>query len=243
VYDLLNAVSQFFYNPLTSLAYGTRHIPLLSAFILGLLGAISPCQLTGNIGMITYYGNHSLQKRIPWSEVIFYLLGKIVVFTGLGLVVWMFGEGLSLELRGAFQGFRKLLGPVFVLMGLYLTGVLKLKWTFSFGTVFRRKNMHGKMGAFLLGSSFSLGFCPTMFLLFFGLLIPMVLSTPYGAVLPSIFALGTALPFLFVVFLISYFELTGWLLKRGKKIGYRIQQTAGIFLVMIGILDTFTYWS
>jgi cytochrome c-type biogenesis protein len=182
VYDLLNAVSQFFYNPLTSLVYGTR----------------------SDIALPTdrkYWHDHVLwksllQKRIPWSEVIFYLLGKIVVFMSLGLVVWMFGEGFPLELKEAFQGFRKLLGPVFV-----------------------------------------------MFLLFFGLLIPMVLSTPYGAVLPSIFAFGTALPFLFVVFLISYFELTGWFLKRGKKIGYSIQQTAGIFLVMIGILDTFTYWS
>ncbi|WP_100404692.1 urease accessory protein UreH domain-containing protein [Bacillus solitudinis] len=243
MYDFFNSISQFFYGPLTQLSYGTEHIPLLSALIIGLLGAAAPCQFTGNISAITLYGNRSFQKNIPWGEVLSYLLGKSIVFSGLGLIVWILGEEFQRELTGYLPWVRKLLGPLLIFIGLYLIGLIKFSWTLRFLKERTRPFTHNKIGAFLLGSSFSLGFCPTMFLLFFMLLMPMVVSTSYGFILPSIFAIGTAIPFILAIFLIWYFGLNGSLMKKSRNVGLYIQRVAGAFMILLGILDTITFWA
>lgn len=99
------------------------------------------------------------------------------------------------------------------------------------------------MGSFLLGVSFSLGFCPTMFVLFFVTLMPVVLSASYGVVLPSLFALGTSVPLFIAIFLIWYFGAGGAVMKKGRKLGWYMQKGSGVILIMLGVLDTITYWS
>jgi cytochrome c-type biogenesis protein len=243
MYDIFNLISRIFNDPLTSLAYSTQNIPLLTAFILGLLGALAPCQFTANIGAVTFYGNRSFQKGISWSTVFFFIFGKIVVFTGLGLIVWIIGNEFQRQLTSYLPWIRKLLGPMLILIGVYLLGWIKLNWNVSLGKVPEKYFKNGKTGAFLMGSSFSLGFCPTMFSLFFILLMPLVLSNSYGVILPSVFAVGTSVPFLIAMFLIWYYGLNGVFMKKGRKLGFVIQRIAGGALVVLGILDTFTYWT
>ncbi|MFA8439818.1 sulfite exporter TauE/SafE family protein [Pueribacillus sp. YX66] len=243
MYDFFNYISQFLYGPLTNLANNTQHIPLAAAFFLGLLGAAAPCQFTGNLGAITYYGNRSFNKGITWSEVIFYLLGKIVVFSGLGFVVWLLGKEFQRELTAYFPLVRKLLGPILILMGIYLLGFFKMKWNLSLGKISEKYFKNGNLGAFLLGFSFSLGFCPTMFGLFFFLLMPLVLSSSYGIVLPTIFAIGTSVPFLIAMFIVWYYGLNGKFMKGGRKIGLFIQRFAGLLMVVVGFFDSITYWA
>lgn len=242
MYDAFNSISQLFSGPLTSLAYQTSSIPLLSAFILGVLGATAPCQFTANIGAITFYGNRSFQKGIAWSEVFFFVLGKIAVFSTLGLIVWILGQEFQQSLTKVLPLARKFFGPLIIVIGLYLLGVYRMTWNVRLGSVPERFLKKGKWGAFLMGSSFSLGFCPTMFSLFFILLMPLVLTSTIGAVLPATFAVGTSLPFIFAMFLIWYFGLSGTFLKKGRKIGTYIQKLAGAILILVGVLDAITYW-
>ncbi|MFD1036933.1 sulfite exporter TauE/SafE family protein [Virgibacillus byunsanensis] len=243
MYEFLNMLSQWLYDPLTRISYGLEHIPLLFAFFLGLLGAISPCQLTGNIGAITYYGQRSIHREKVWGDVFFYLLGKMVIYTSLGLMVWWLGQEIEGSMTVYFVRFRQFLGPIFILVGLFLLRIIKIKWSGLFNNLLPIKRKNGYIGSFLLGASFALGFCPTMGVVFFALLMPIVISSPIGIALPSVFAIGTAFPFLLFMFLMWYFEISSTLLNKGRKIGLRIQQIAGIFLVLIGILDTITYWS
>ena len=241
MYDFFNSISQLLYEPLTNLSYGTEHLPILSAFFIGVLAAAAPCQFTGNISAITLYGNQSLQKRIPWSEVIFFQLGKILVFSALGFIVYLLGTEFQRELLRYLPWVRKLLGPVILMIGLYLIGIISLKFTIGLKPHIREK-VKGKWGAFLLGSSFSLGFCPTMFSLFFFLLMPLALSTSYGVILPTVFSIGTSFPFFFAMYLIWTFGLSGKFMKRGRKIGLWTQRIAGALLIILGILDTITFW-
>lgn len=243
MYDFFNYISQFLYGSLTDLAYSTQQTPLLAAIVLGLLGAAAPCQFTGNIGAITYYGNRSFNKGITWVEVIFYLLGKIVVFSGLGFVVWMLGKEFQRELTAYFPWVRKLLGPILILLGIYLMGFFTMRWTLSLGGISKKYFKNGKLGAFLMGFSFSLGFCPTMFGLFFFLLMPLVMSSSYGFILPTIFALGTSVPFLIAMFILWFYGLNGKFMKSGRKIGLFIQRGAGLLMLVVGVFDTITYWT
>ena len=217
--------------------------PLLFSFLLGIVGAMAPCQFTGNIGAITLYGNKSLQKELAWVEVFFFALGKMAVFTGLGLLVWMLGNEFESRLTLYFPMFRKVVGPLFIVVGIFMLGIFKIKKSFTFLELPKRLFKKGKMGSFLLGVSFSLGFCPTMFVLFFVTLMPVVLSTSYGVLLPSLFAIGTSMPLFIAIFLIWYFGAGGAVMKKGRKLGWYMQKGSGIILIGLGVLDTITYWS
>jgi cytochrome c-type biogenesis protein len=243
MYQILSEISQFLSSPFFNIVNGTKQYPLLAALVLGLIGALAPCQLTGNMGAITLYGSRSIRIKHQWMEIGFFILGKVVVFTGLGLAVWGLGQGLQSVLPEYFSLFRKLMGPLFILIGFILLGVFKLRWLWSLTEKIPQWTGEGKMGSFLMGVSFSLAFCPTMFSLFFFSLMPLVLSSPYGAVLPSIFAVGTSLPLILFMGMMTYIGLNGAMLKKSRKVGNIIQKSAVVIFILLGIMDTLTYWA
>lgn len=243
MYEFFSQISNVFTQPFLNLARSFESIPILFAFLLGLVGAMAPCQFTGNIGAITLYGNKSIQKGLAWADVLLFTLGKVVVFTGLGLLVWILGREFQNELTLYFPWFRKVIGPMFIFVGIVLLGIVKMKWSLSMLELPKKFFEKGKWGSFLMGVSFSLGFCPTMFILFFVTLMPIVLSTSYGVILPGLFAVGTSLPLFLAMFLIWYIGASGAVMKKGRKIGLYIQRIAGGIMVILGILDTITYWT
>lgn len=242
MYQFFSEISQFLSSPFFTLVNETEQIPLLVTFLLGLVGALAPCQLTGNLGAITYYGNRSLQTKSQWADIGFFILGKITVFSILGLAVWLIGQSFQEILPNLFSMFRKLTGPLFIMIGLTLIGVITLNWVNKLTSSLPRWDGSGKTGSFFMGVSFSLAFCPTMFSLYFFTLMPIVLSTSYGAVLPSVFAIGTSIPVIIFAGIISFLGMDGSMMKKSRKFGMAVQKTAGFLLILIGILDTITYW-
>ncbi|MCH4566741.1 sulfite exporter TauE/SafE family protein [Bacillus sp. ES1-5] len=238
---MFSTISEWSYqlmSPLMNVANATKSIPLLFAFLLGIVGTLSPCQLTGNISATTLYGNQSLQKGHAWKHILLFILGKIIAFTTLGLFVWFLGKEIQQILTLYFPWLRKIIGPLLILMGLMLAGIIKSRNFFSIKFI-RKQN---EVGSFLLGFFFSLAFCPTMFVLFFGTLIPLSFSYNYGYLFPTFFSIGTALPIVILLFIISYLGLNGALLKKSRKIGKNIQSITGVLLILIGIYDTALYW-
>ena len=88
MFQFLSDISNLLSNPFINMINETKQIPILASLVLGLIGALAPCQLTGNIGAITFYGSRTLQTKHQWVEIGLFVLGKIVVFTGLGLAVF-----------------------------------------------------------------------------------------------------------------------------------------------------------
>lgn len=241
MFELFNEIGIMLNEPLQQIAYGYEHIPLLFAFFLGLIGAVAPCQLTGNISAMTIYGNKSLIEKVPWLHVFLFVLGKIVVFSIIGLVIWLLGKEVHSTLTQMFPILRKLIGPLLILVGIFMLGLFSWRKT---GKMFKipTRLRDSYLGSFLMGASFTLAFCPTMFVLFILTLMPIVLETSYGFVLPSVFGIGTSLPLLLIIFLIWYFGASGIILKKSRKIGSLVQKLAGVIILVIGILDTLTYW-
>ncbi|QIZ68990.1 sulfite exporter TauE/SafE family protein [Geobacillus subterraneus] len=241
MYSFLSQIGNLLSQPFLNMANSTTAFPILSAFLLGIVGAMAPCQLTSNLGAITLYSNQSLQKGIAWRELLLFIFGKVIAFSGLGLIVWLMGKEIQSTLTLYFPWLRKLIGPILVLVGLYLLGFFKMYWNV---TLFRmpEKWRKGKIGSFFMGFSFSLAFCPTMFVLFFVTLMPLVYSTSYGVLLPSVFAVGTSVPVILFILILWYLGLSGTVMKKGRRVGKFIQQIAGIVMVLLGMLDTITYW-
>lgn len=141
-----------------------------------------------------------------------------------------------------FPIFRQAIGPMMLVTGLVLIGLFKLTFLQRLTSLLPPVVKEGKLGSFLMGASFSIAFCPTMFVLFFVWLMPLVASTSYGLLLPSIFGIATAVPLIMMLLLIYVFDAKRLILRKSMKMGRAIQMTAGILLILIGLTDTITYW-
>lgn len=245
MYQFFSQISAWLGEPFGNAAYSTN-IALLSALFFGFVGSVAPCQISANIGAITYFGSRQAQARLSWSELGLYLAGKIAVFSVFGLLFWSFGQGISTGSIPLFVYARKFLGPLLIVMGLFLIGWIRMRgvgYRISASLRNLSERIGGKWGAFLMGVAFSLGFCPTMFSLFFGGVMPMALKSSYGILLPPVFAVGTAMPLLLFAGLAVGFGLDRVMVKRARQWGTRIQRLAGALFILLGISDTLTYWT
>jgi len=220
-------------------------IPLISALLLGVIGAAAPCQLSQSLGMLAVLGAEQTgQSR--WRATLAYVAGKGLVYSALGIFVVVAGASFSQLSIPVFVAARKALGPLMIIVGLGLAGALRFPWAPGYGLALRLRQALRRRAAgapFLFGVAFGFSFCPTLFGLFFGFLIPLALSQPDGLLYPALFALGTALPLLGILGLLA---LGGESLRhyarqvgRGQRIAAVL---AGTLLIATGLHDTAVYW-
>jgi len=244
-YLVLSRVSAALTGPVGGLA-DRVDVPVLSVILLGFIGAVAPCQLTTNLSAIAYVSNR-LGKGRPWREALAYVLGKVIVYTMLGSAVLVFGLQLQAAAIPVAIGARKVLGPLMIVIGFGLLGLLRLRgWVGRGASAWLRARLprRGAWGAFLLGMSFSLTFCPTLFWLFFGLMIPLALRSAGGLVFPGLFAVGTALPLLTFAGLLGIgSDAAGTVVERFKHHSRLVSRISGAIFILAGIHDTLTYWA
>jgi len=191
-------------NFLQTLLENTQ-IPLYSAFILGLMMAISPCPLAMNITAIGYIGKNLESRRRVFYNGLIYTLGHAISYSGIGLLFY-FGAS-QFQLSSFFQNWgERLMGPMLLLIGLTMLDVLKLNIPGSGWIKQKMENRDnsGFGGVLLLGMAFALAFCPYSGVLYFGMLIPITISSASGLYLPVIFAIGTCIPVIFFSWFIAF---------------------------------------
>ncbi len=243
-YALLSTLNSAVASPLRGLADGIG-LPFVSVLVFGLIGATSPCQLTTNVSALAYVARHGSDRRFVTRSALAFVLGKIVVYTVVGGAVIVAGRELAQHSIPFVVGVRKTLGPLMVMLGLYLVGLIPLRFTLGQGAAgwLRTRAGTGGGGAFLLGIAFSFAFCPTLFLLFFGMTIPLALRAPMGLVYPGLFALGTVLPLLGLIALLSAGVGTTISYSSGAgRVNFWLQRTAAAVLILAGLNDTAVYW-
>ena len=182
------------------------NIPILTAFLLGVLTSISPCPLATNITAVAYISKEIKTAKYTLLNGIFYTLGRGASYTILAALIY-FGLS-SFQVSSIFQGWGdKVLGPVLVIIGLIMFGIIKINFGKGGEKIERIKlwlSQKGFIGSFLLGMLFALAFCHYSGVLFFGALIPLVLKSTESLLLPPIFALGTGLPVIIFSFIIAF---------------------------------------
>jgi cytochrome c biogenesis protein CcdA len=220
-------------------------LPIFAVLLIGLVGALSPCQLTTNLSAMAYVSRRAGGSQV-WSEALAYTIGKVLVYTLAGGAIIFFGLKLQQSAIPIVVVTRKIVGPLMILIGLGLLGIIRLRGSFGrklSSWLDARLPQRGLFGAFSLGAVFSLTFCPTLFWLFFGLIIPLALVSAGGWTFPGLFALGTVLPLLlFSGLLVSGSDLSSKLAVRLKRYQQRINQISGAVFILAGINDTLTYW-
>jgi len=214
------------------------NIPVLSALILGLMTAISPCPLATNITATAYISKNISDKRMVFLSGLIYSLGRAFSYTAIGLILY-FGASKFHIARFFQQNGEKYLGPLLLIIGLIMLNIIKLnflgKSNFQekFAEKFKNK---GLLGTFLIGVIFALAFCPYSGALYFGMLIPMTISSADGLYLPVIFAFGTGLPVILFTYLLAFAaEKTGVFFNKISKIEKIMRLVAGVVFIISGL--------
>lgn len=97
--------------------------PALTAFLLGLLTALSPCPLATNIAAIGFIGKDIEDRKRIFRNGLLYTLGRILSYTLLGVIlILVLKEGASMfgiqKTIGTWG--ELLLGPLLLVIGLFM---------------------------------------------------------------------------------------------------------------------------
>jgi len=228
--DLVGIIQQFINN---------TNIPVLAAFGLGLLTAISPCPMATNIAAIAYVSRKATECKFAAITGVLYTLGRMLSYSVLGILILK--AGLSIPGSATFlQNFgERILGPLLIVMGLLMLNINRISFNTGTGKlaeIGRKVADKGKLGAFLLGVIFALAFCPYSAIIFFGVLLPLAFKSAGGVIMPAVFAIGTGLPVIIFGTLIAagVARISAWLdiVTRAQNV---IRIVVSIVFIGIGI--------
>ena len=183
-------------------------VPVITAFILGLLTAVSPCPLATNITAIGFIGKDIVNRHRIFINGLLYTLGRILTYTVLGFIlIPILREGASMfAVQKAVSKYGEILiAPLLIVIGIYMLDLIKLNIPkISVNGEYVKKRTKGSWGALFLGILFSLAFCPSSGIFFFGMLIPLSAAEAGGYLLPVVYAIATGLPVILVAWVLAY---------------------------------------
>lgn len=180
-------------------------LPWVTALVLGLMTAISPCPLATNITAVGFISKDIENRNRVFLNGVMYTLGRAISYTAIALIIF-FGVD-QFKFSGVFQKYGEMIiGPLLLLIGLFMLDVIKINFPGLSGLSSRmqEKKKWGVWDAILLGIIFALAFCPYSGVLYFGMLIPLTVSSASGLYLPLIFAIATGIPVIVFAWILAY---------------------------------------
>lgn len=177
----------------------------ITAIVLGLMTAISPCPLATNISAVGFISRDLKDPRRVFTNGLVYTLGRVISYTGLALIIFFGASKMNVSML--FQGWgEKVLGPLMILIGLFMLDIIKLKLPGISGMTDKigERSKGSYWSTLLLGMVFALAFCPYSGVLYFVMLIPITVASASGLYLPILFAIATGLPVIIFAWLLAY---------------------------------------
>ena len=220
-------------------------VPVVTAMILGILTAVSPCPLATNLTAVAYLGREIDNRRKVFYLGLLYTLGRTVAYSALGAVlIFIIRKGEdAFGIQDAISTIGEwILGPALVLIGLFiLFGHLLHLPKFGFSGQASGSWTQGASGALILGVLFAMAFCPTSGMLYFGMLIPMSAVESGGYVLPVVYAIATSLPVLLAAWIIAYsIQSLGKVMGKIAVFQRWFNRFVAILFVLVGLYYTIT---
>jgi sulfite exporter TauE/SafE len=212
-------------------------MPWLSALVLGLMTAISPCPLATNITAVGFISKEIENRNRVFVNGLLYTLGRAISYTALALIIY-FGAD-QFKFSGFFQLYgEKILGPLLIIIGLFMLDVIRIKFPGMNGLTSRMetKTKWSYFDAILLGMIFALAFCPYSGVLYFGMLVPMTVASASGLYLPIVFALATGIPvFIFAWILAFSVSSIGGVYNKMKYFEIWFRRVVAVLFILVGI--------
>jgi len=223
-------------NFLTSLLENST-MPWLSALVLGLMTAISPCPLATNITAIGYISKDIENRNRVFVNGLLYTLGRAISYTAIALIIY-FGAD-QFRFSGFFQLYgEKIVGPLLIIIGLFMLDVIKIKFPGMSGLTSKMENKTkwGFFDAILLGMIFALAFCPYSGVLYFGMLVPMTVASASGLYLPIVFAVATGIPVIILAWILAFsVGSIGGVYNKMKNFEIWFRRVIAILFIAVGL--------
>jgi len=212
-------------------------MPWLTALLLGLMTAISPCPLATNITAIGFISKDIENRNRVFFNGLFYTLGRAITYTGLALIIFLGVD--QLKFSGFFQRYgEKFIGPLLLIIGLLMLDIIKIKFP-GFGRLtsgMQNKKSWSYFDAVLIGLVFALAFCPYSGVLYFGMLVPMTVASASGLFLPVIFAIATGIPVIIIAWILAYtVSGIGSVYKKIKSFELWFRRVVAVLFIAVGI--------
>lgn len=209
----------------------------ITAIVLGLMTAISPCPLATNISAIGFISRDIEHRRKVFINGIVYTLGRAFSYTMLAVIIFFGASKLNISL--IFQGWgEKLLGPALIIIGLLMLDLIKLNFPGFSGLTEKlgEKSKGSYWSTFFLGVVFALAFCPYSGVIYFAMLIPMTVASAGGLYLPVVFAVATGLPVILFAWLLAFaVGNVGKLYNRIQSFELWFRRVVSVVFILTGI--------
>ncbi len=219
----------------------SNSMPWLTAFLLGLMTAISPCPLATNITAVGFISRDIENKHRVFVNGLLYTIGRAITYTTIALVIFLGVD--QFKFSGFFQRYgEKIVGPLLIIIGLFMLDIIRLKFPALSGLTNRMqtKTSWSSWDAILLGVVFALAFCPYSGVLYFGMLVPMTVSSASGLYLPIIFAFATGIPVIIFAWLLAYtVSGIGGVYNKVKTFELWFRRVIAILFIIVGVYYIF----
>jgi sulfite exporter TauE/SafE len=219
-------------------------LPFLSAIILGLMTALSPCPLATNVTAVGYISRDLTSRHKVFINGLIYTLGRAVSYTLLAVLIFLGADQFNVS--GFFQQYgERILGPLLIIVGILMLGVVRFNLPgFGFLTSrLERKGVKSYLDVLLLGLLFALAFCPYSGVLYFGMLIPMTISNATGLYLPVVFAIATGIPVIVFAWLLAYtISGVGIMYRKIQSFEFWFRRIVAIIFILVGMYYVNAIW-
>lgn len=217
-------------------------ISILTAFSAGVFSFISPCVLPLIPAYISFISGISVEDLQEGGDSrgraarVFVL--TLIFVLGFSTVFVLMGAGASFVSKILFTNrvmFNRIAGTLIIVLGLHMIGVFRIGFLEYEKRFQIRENPLGALGVYLIGAAFAFGWIPCI-----GPILGAILALAaqkgnvgQGVLLLSSYSLGLGLPFLATGLAINAFM---GFYRRIRRHLRKIEITAGVFLVLIGLL-------
>ena len=211
--------------------------PWITAMLLGLMTAISPCPLATNITAIGFISKDLENRNRVFFNGLFYTLGRAVTYTLIPLIIFL--EADQFKFSGFFQRYgEKIIGPLLLLIGIFMLDIIRINFP-GLGRLSEKMEKRKSwrfIDALLLGIVFALAFCPYSGVLYFGMLVPLTISSASGLYLPVIFAIATGIPVIIIAWVLAYtVSGIGGVYNKIKMFELWFRRVIAIIFIIVGI--------
>jgi cytochrome c biogenesis protein CcdA len=214
-----------------------NNTPWLSALVLGLMTAISPCPLATNITAVGFISKDIENRHRVFLNGLFYTVGRAITYTTISLVIYLGAD--QFKFSGFFQKYgEKFIGPLLIIIGLFMLDIIKINFPglSRLSSKMQHKKKWGYIDAIMLGVVFAMAFCPYSGVLYFGMLVPMTISSASGLYLPIIFALATGIPVIIFSWVLAYaVSGIGEMYNKIKTFELWFRKIIAVLFILVGI--------
>ncbi len=221
---------------------------LVGVFGLGLQTAICPCPLATNIAAMAYIGRRLKHVYGTFFSGLLYTLGQIIAYLALSFLVLglpnLAGDQVARWLTATFH---QLLGPVMVVIGMVLAGLIVFPFQKESDTnsSYHAQKWVDRLGlwsALPLGLFFALSLCPTTAAMFLAMLI-LATKADSMVIFPAVFALGQAIPVIcFAALLAFQVRWLGRVCHSLEKVEWLTRPIVGVLFIILGLAVTLGLW-